>query len=224
MEISEGRQAALRERMVREQLEARGISDRRVLEALRELPRHLFVPPDLAPEAYSDSPLPIGSGQTISQPYMVAWMTELLGLEGREKVLEVGTGSGYQAAVLGRLAREVVSIEKHEGLAVKARELLGALGMDNVRVLVGDGSAGLPGEAPFDAIIVTAGAPSIPRPLEEQLADGGRLVIPVGPSGMQELTLVVREGERLVRREMGGCVFVPLVGRHGWKRGKRYPG
>lgn len=222
MDISEERLTSLRERMVREQIEARGVRDERVLKAMRDLPRHFFVPPDLVREAYQDNPLPIGSGQTISQPYMVAWMTELLALKGGEKVLEIGTGSGYQAAILGRLARKVFSMEKHETLALQARERLGLLGIENVEVLVGDGSAGLPGEAPFDAIIVTAGAPSVPRPLEEQLADGGRLVIPVGPSGMQELTLVTREGERLKRKEEGGCVFVPLVGKHGWKWSNRH--
>ncbi len=214
---TETRLALMRERMVREQLESRGIRDQRLLQVMRELPRHLFIPPDMAREAYHDNPLPIGTGQTISQPYMVALMTELLALRGGEKVLEVGTGSGYQAAILGKMAREVISIEKHGNLAEEARERLRSLGIGNVEVRVGDGSLGLPDEAPFDAIIVTAGAPGIPRPLTEQLADGGRLVIPVGSSGMQTLTLVTREGGEYRTEEKGGCVFVPLVGRHGWK-------
>ena len=214
---TETRLALMRERMVREQLESRGIRDQRLLQVMRELPRHLFIPPDMAREAYHDNPLPIGTGQTISQPYMVALMTELLALRGGEKVLEVGTGSGYQAAILGKMAREVISIEKHGNLAEEARERLRSLGIGNVEVRVGDGSPGLPDEAPFDAIIVTAGAPGIPRPLTEQLADGGRLVIPVGSSGMQTLTLVTREGGEYRTEEKGGCVFVPLVGRHGWK-------
>ena len=222
MEVSEERMASLRERMVVEQIEGRGIRDQRVLEAMRGLPRHLFVPPDLVLEAYQDNPLPIGSGQTISQPYMVALMTELLELRGGEKVLEVGTGSGYQAAILGKLARRVFSMEKHESLALRARERLEALGIGNVEVRVGDGSAGLPAEAPFDAVIVTAGAPSIPQPLTEQLADGGRLVIPVGSSGMQTLILVTRDGDDLRQEDRGGCVFVPLVGKHGWKWSNRH--
>jgi len=212
----------LRLRMVREQIESRGIRDPRVLEAMRSIPRHLFVPPELAWEAYDDNPLPIGEGQTISQPYMVAWMTELLSLRGEERVLEVGTGSGYQAAILGRLAQEVWSVEKQEGLAREAEERLRRLGFDNVRVVVGDGSRGLSEHAPYDAVVVTAGSPSIPQPLLEQLADGGRLVIPVGPSSLQMLNLVVREGDGYRREEKGGCVFVPLVGKYGWKWGRRF--
>ncbi len=212
----------LRYRMVREQIESRGIRDPRVLEAMRSVPRHLFVPEELTWESYDDNPLPIGEGQTISQPYMVAWMTELLRLQGGEKVLEVGTGSGYQAAILARLAREVWSVEKQEGLAEAARERLRRLGFDNVRVVVGDGSRGLPEHAPYDAVIVTAGSPSIPQPLLEQLSEGGRLVIPVGPSSLQTLNLVVREGGEFRREEKGGCVFVPLVGKYGWRWGRRY--
>jgi protein-L-isoaspartate(D-aspartate) O-methyltransferase len=212
----------LRLRMVRQQIEGRGIRDARVLEAMRSIPRHLFVPPESVWEAYDDNPLPIGEGQTISQPYMVAWMTELLGLQGGEKVLEVGTGSGYQAAILGWLAREVWSVERQESLASQARERLALLGLDNVKVVVGDGSRGLPEHAPYDAVVVTAGSPSIPQPLTEQLAEGGRLVIPVGPPSMQTLTLVVREGDGFRREEKGGCVFVPLVGKYGWKWGRRF--
>lgn len=221
MDETEALLASLREKMVREQIVARGVRDARLLEVMRETPRHLFVPPDLVREAYQDNPLPIGAGQTISQPYMVALMTELLVLRGGEKVLEIGTGSGYQAAILGRLARRVFSVEKQESLAPLARERLRSLGIDNVEVIVGDGSAGLPREAPFDAIIVTAGAPDIPQPLLEQLADGGRLVIPVGSSGLQTLILTTREGDDYRQEDKGGCVFVPLLGKHGWKWSNR---
>lgn len=204
--------------MVKEQLAARGISDPRLLKAMGRLPRHLFVPESMRDRAYDDSPLPIGDGQTISQPYMVAWMTELLEVKEEDKILEIGTGSGYQAAILCELAAEVLSIEKYPRLAGKAEERLRRLGYDNLSILVGDGTMGWPEEAPFDGIIVTAGAPSIPEPLPEQLADGGRLVIPVGPSGMQMLTLVRREGGSFTTREEGSCVFVPLVGKFGWRR------
>ncbi len=214
--------SVLRERMVKEQIEARGVRDRRVLEAMLSVPRHLFVPEGLRGSAYHDSPLPIGEGQTISQPYMVALMTELLELRGSEKVLEVGTGSGYQAAILSLLAAEVFTIEKNERLASKAAERLKDLGYENVYVRVGDGTLGLREEAPFDGIIVTAGSPSIPQPLTEQLKVGGRLVIPVGPSGMQMLKLIIRMEDRFVEEEKGGCVFVPLVGKHGWRRGRNF--
>ena len=208
----------LRDSMVAEQLAARGIADQRVLEAMRRVPRHLFVPPERRERAYDDSPLPLGDGQTISQPYMVAWMTELLRLEGHEKVLEVGTGSGYQAAILGLLARQVYSIERIERLAVEARTRLEKLGFKNIEVVVGDGSKGLKKQAPFDAIIVTAGSPGVPQALLEQLTDGGRLVIPVGPSSMQMLTVVTRKGDGFKTNEVGSCVFVPLVGMYGWKQ------
>ena len=214
--------ASEREQMVETQIVRRGVRDVRVLEAMRQVPRHLFVAPEYRYLAYSDGPLPIGSGQTISQPYIVALMSELLQLKGDEKVLEVGTGSGYQAAILGWLAREVWSVERQESLASQARERLALLGLDNVKVVVGDGSRGLPEHAPYDAVVVTAGSPSIPQPLTEQLAEGGRLVIPVGPPSMQTLTLVVREGDGFRREEKGGCVFVPLVGKYGWKWGRRF--
>ena len=209
---------SLRDSMVEEQMASRGISDKRVLEAMRRVPRHLFVPGDRRGKAYDDAPLPLGEGQTISQPYMVAWMTELLGLEGDEKVLEVGTGSGYQAAILGLLARKVYSIERIEWLAEQARRRLDELGFKNIEVVVGDGSKGLKEHAPFDAIMVTAGSPGVPQALLEQLAVGGRLVIPVGPSSMQTLTVVTREDSGLQTREVGSCVFVPLVGMYGWKQ------
>ena len=208
----------LRDSMVQEQMASRGISDKRVLEAMRRVPRHLFVPSDRRGKAYDDAPLPLGEGQTISQPYMVAWMTELLGLEGDEKVLEVGTGSGYQAAILGLLAREVYSIERIEWLAEQARTRLDELGFKIIEVVVGDGSKGLKSQAPFDAIIVTAGSPGVPQALVEQLADGGRLVIPVGPSSMQMLTVITRHGSEYKTDEVGSCVFVPLVGMYGWKQ------
>lgn len=209
----------LRSEMVRMQIADRGVRDPRVLEAMLRVPRHLFVPEDLRYRAYDDSPLPIGEGQTISQPYMVAWMTELLKVEEDDKVLEIGTGSGYQAAILCELAEEVLSIEKNANLAREAGERLRSLGYKNVRVRVGDGTLGWPEEAPFDGIIVTAGAPSIPQPLLEQLADGGRLVIPVGSTGMQMLTLVRRKGNRFETSEEGSCIFVPLVGKYGWRSG-----
>jgi len=208
----------LRKKMVEHQITARGVSDQRVLEAMLRVPRHLFIPESMQDRAYDDSPLPIGDGQTISQPYMVAWMTELLAVGEEDKVLEIGTGSGYQAAILCELAKEVFSVEKYASLARKAEGRLRSLGYENITIRVGDGTLGWPEEAPFDGIMVTAGAPSIPQPLTEQLADGGKLVIPVGPSGMQMLTVVQREGKELRTREEGTCVFVPLVGKFGWKR------
>ncbi len=208
--------------MVRWQLASRGIKDPAVLEAMGSVPRHLFVPPEYVNEAYADAPLPIGGSQTISQPYMVAWMTELLALTGSEKVLEVGTGSGYQAAILSLLAGRVISMERSGELAAEARERLARLGYSNVEVIEGDGSQGYPEQAPYDDIIVTAGAPEIPQPLLDQLADGGRLVIPVGPSSMQMLVLARRESDRIIKQDMGSCAFVPLVGRFGWtERGRR---
>ncbi len=208
---------AERARMVREQLEAREVSDERVLEAMRRVPRHLFVPEHIREHAYEDRPQPIGEAQTISQPLMVGLMTELLRLTGSERVLEIGTGSGYQAAVLAELAAEVVSVERKDCLAARARELLQWLGYTNVRIEVGDGTEGWPELAPYDRIVVTAGAPMMPKPLTEQLAAGGRIVAPVGTRLIQ--TLIVgwktAEGE-LVTMNHGECVFVPLIGRHGW--------
>jgi protein-L-isoaspartate(D-aspartate) O-methyltransferase len=209
--------AALRERMVDEQLVTRGLRDQRVLQAMRDVPRHLFVPAAFRDEAYADRPLPIGEGQTISQPYMVAAMTAALAPDPAARVLEVGTGSGYQAAVLSRLTRLVVTIERHATLAERARTALAEAGVTNVRVIVGDGSQGLPDEAPFDGILVTAGAPEIPQVLLQQLEDGGRLVVPVGPSHYQTLTIVTRHGGEFQTSHGEGCVFVPLVGRYGWQ-------
>lgn len=211
--------AALRDIMVMEQLEARGIRDVAVLEAMREVPREEFVPPDLADLAYDDGPLPIEEGQTISQPYMVAYMTEALELTREDKVLEIGTGSGYAAAVLSRIVSKVYTVERFGSLAHVARQRLKSLGYDNVEVIVGDGSLGLPQHAPFDAIVVTAGAPGIPKTLREQLAVGGRLVIPVGNIPyLQILVRVRRVGEEDYRHEnLMGCQFVPLIGEAGWK-------
>jgi protein-L-isoaspartate(D-aspartate) O-methyltransferase len=207
---------AQRDRMIVEQLESRHAFGPRVLAALRETPRHVFVPREWRHEAYEDRPLPIGEGQTISQPYMVAVMTEALAVEPSHRVLEIGTGSGYQAAILCRLAREVVSIERHARLSAAAAEALAASGCSNVRLIVGDGTLGEPRSAPFDRILVTAGAPAVPYTLQQQLADGGRLVIPVGPPSMQYLTIIERQGDGFTERRGDACVFVPLVGTHGW--------
>lgn len=208
----------LREEMVRTQIAERGVRNPRVLEAMRRVPRHLFVPQDLRHRAYEDTPLPIGEGQTISQPYMVAWMTELLDVGEEDRVLEVGTGSGYQAAILCELVKEVYTIEKNLLLAREAEERLRSLGYANVCVRVGDGTLGWPEKAPFDGIMVTAGAPSVPQPLLEQLAEGGRLVIPVGSATLQMLTVVRKEDGGLRTTEEGSCIFVPLVGKYGWRR------
>lgn len=206
-----------RDRMVREHLRERGIRDPRVLDVMATIPRHVFVNPEHRGFAYADGPLPIGCGQTISQPYMVALMTELLELKGPEKVLEVGTGSGYQAAILAALAREVYTIERHGSLAHLAGRILRDLGFENVKVIVGDGSEGLPGQAPFDAIIVTAGAPEVPPALLAQLADHGRLVVPVGGRGEQYLERWERRGpDDYISESILPVAFVPLVGRQGW--------
>jgi len=203
-------------KMVEVQIKARGIKDRLVLEALKRVPRHVFVPPEHADLAYADRPLPIGFGQTISQPFMVAIMSETMKLEGHEKVLEVGTGSGYQAAILAEIVDHVVSLERVPELADAAAERLRRLGYANVEIHLGDGSEGYAPGAPFDAIVVTAGAPEIPVVLVDQLAEGGRLVIPVGNSFQQTLTrITVKDGKRETER-LEGCVFVPLIGKYGW--------
>jgi len=202
--------AAPRQQMVREQLAARGIHDRRVLEAMGRVPRHELVPPELRDSAYEDRPLPIGHGQTISQPFVVAFMTQMLELDGSERVLEIGTGSGYQAAVLSELAREVYSIEIVEALADHARADLERLGYP-VHVRAGDGYRGWPEAAPFDAVILTAAPPEVPQPLIDQLALGGRLVAPVG-RWSQELVLILKDEEGVHRRELIGVRFVPMVG------------
>jgi protein-L-isoaspartate(D-aspartate) O-methyltransferase len=206
-----------REHMVKSQLAGRGIKDRRVLEAMRQVPRHLFIPEGMRNLAYCDGPLPIGHGQTISQPYIVALMTELLKLEGQERVLEVGTGSGYQAAILSRLASQVYSVERHAALAQQAEKLLSQLGYANIVVRVGNGTLGWPEHSPYEAIIVTAAAPDVPRPLTDQLADGGRLVAPVGSQWSQVLVKVRRQGDLLIRERRTAVAFVPLVGKYGWE-------
>jgi len=206
--------------MVDAQIRSRGIRDERVLRAMEKIPRHLFVDEGLIDQAYNDSPLPIGEKQTISQPYIVALMTEALELAGREKVLELGTGSGYQAAILAELADRVFTIERIASLAQKARRLLEALNYYNVVIRVGDGTYGWREESPFDAILVAAGSPSIPRTLVEQLAVGGRLVIPVGGRYTQNLIKLTRLSENpddVKREDLGGCRFVSLIGEHGWK-------
>jgi protein-L-isoaspartate(D-aspartate) O-methyltransferase len=212
---------AARSEMVERQLRARDIRSPLVLDAMAAVPRHLFVPPEHAAEAYSDSPLAIGEGQTISQPYMVAAMAEALSLDGHEKILEIGAGSGYQAAVLSLLAREVVAVESQIVLAAGARDRLARLGYQNVRIEIGDGSMGWPADSPYDAILVTAGAPAIPPPLIDQLAEGGRLVIPVGEARQQDLVRVLRRDGRTTRESLFACRFVPLLGRYGWPAGAR---
>jgi protein-L-isoaspartate(D-aspartate) O-methyltransferase len=211
------RQARERERMVAEQLVPRGIKDPRVLEAMRKVPRHLFVDEALRDKAYGDHPLPIGEGQTISQPFMVGRMTELLRLTGTEKVLEVGTGSGYQAAVLAQLAARVCAIERLAKLAARARETLERLGITNVWVRTANGTFGWPDEAPFDRILVAAGGPSVPPPLLEQLAEGGRMVMPVGQADYQRLHVIDKIGGQARVTEDSECVFVKLIGKFAWE-------
>lgn len=206
----------LRAKMVREQLMARHIDDERVLEAMYAVSRHLFVHPDFQKSAYDDRPLPIGNDQTISQPFMVALMTQLLELSGGEKVLDIGTGSGYQAAVLAEIASVVYSIERHENLARQAQHRLRQLGYDNVEVLVGDGTQGLPSKAPFDGILVAATGPIIPGPLRTQMADGARMVLPVGEGEDQNLMRVWRDGNRWEVEKILKVRFVPLLGRFGF--------
>jgi protein-L-isoaspartate(D-aspartate) O-methyltransferase len=214
---SEGRYVRERERMVDEHLVGRGVTAPGVLAAMRRVPRHRFVQEALRARAYGDHPLPIGEEQTISQPFIVGFMTSLLELTGREKVLEVGTGSGYQTAILAELARRVCSIERLPRLAERARTVLESLGYDNVWVRVGNGALGWPDEAPFDRIIVTAGGPSIPPPLVQQLADGGRMVLPIGRPDNQVLTVVDNVGGDIRQRTHGECKFVPLVGKYAWE-------
>jgi protein-L-isoaspartate(D-aspartate) O-methyltransferase len=209
--------AEQRRNMVEAQLRKRGIKDERVLQAMSILPRHEFVPPQLRQVAYSDEPLGIGGGQTISQPYIVASMTAALRLTGSEKVLEIGTGSGYQAALLSLLAREVYTMEARPDLAHAASERLHLQGCHNVHVHSGDGTLGLKELAPFDAILVAAAAPALPEPLLEQLLDGGRMIVPIGPGEHQHLVLVTRRGKDFLPERRESCRFVPLVGRYGWK-------
>lgn len=213
-----------RELFIENYIRRAGISDERVIQAFRDVPRHEFVLPHLVDDAYRDLPLPIGRGQVITQPSLVATMTQALMLSGDEKVLEIGTGSGFQAAILARLSREVFTVERIGPLAHRAMETLKRLGCDNVRVLIGDGSLGLPPEAPFDAIMVTAGAPDLPKPLAEQLRKGGRLVIPVGTDLTTQILrrYVKRDGE-VEGEDIEWVHFVPLIGRHGWPENPGHP-
>jgi protein-L-isoaspartate(D-aspartate) O-methyltransferase len=206
-----------RKRMVKEQIEARGVSDERVLQTIQTVPRHLFMPPDVRQWAYSDAPLAIGHGQTISQPYIVALMTELLQLVGDECVLDIGTGSGYQAAILAGLVREVHSVEVIPELAERATKALARLGYSNVHVHLGDGSCGWPKSAPYAGIVVGAAAPVVPVPLLEQLDEGGRLVLPVGSSGFQQLEVWTCQDQKYAHEINLPVSFVPLRGEHGWK-------
>jgi protein-L-isoaspartate(D-aspartate) O-methyltransferase len=207
----------LRAYMVRTQLIPRGIKDERVLDAMRKVPRHLFVDESMQYRAYDDMALSIGEGQTISQPYMVAIMTELLELKGNEKVLEIGTGSGYQAAILAELAEEVYSVERLTPLASRAEEILHAIGYQNVHVKVDDGTLGWVEEAPFDRIIITAGAPKVPDPLTGQLSEDGILLAPVGDRFSQQLVKMIKRKGTISEEFHTLCVFVPLIGKHGWE-------
>jgi protein-L-isoaspartate(D-aspartate) O-methyltransferase len=215
--MSEDGFAHARRRMVERQLRSRGICDERVLSAMDEVPRHLFMPESRRDVAYADRAVSIGEGQTISQPYMVALMTEMLRLLPEDRVLEIGTGSGYQTAILAKLAREVISIERHAALAERALAVLRSLGYANVTLVVGDGTQGHAGRAPYDAILVTAGGPQVPPSLEAQLAVGGRLVCPVGPREVQELVRIVRTPHGFERETGIQCSFVPLIGEEGWE-------
>jgi protein-L-isoaspartate(D-aspartate) O-methyltransferase len=211
-----GAYADLRERMVERQLRRRGIEDERVLAAMAAVPREAFVPAARRHRAYADSALPIGEGQTISQPWIVAAICQALQLRGSERVLEIGTGSGYSAAVLARLAAEVLSVERHQSLADPARKTLGRLGVANVEVILGDGSRGLAERAPFEAIAVHAAAPAPPPALLRQLAEGGRLVVPIATGEVEMLTVLRRRGEEVEVEEIGPCRFVPLIGEEGY--------
>ncbi len=210
------RRAWERRRMVEDQIAFRGVRDPRVLEALQAIPRHRFIPGESQPNAYEDRPVGIGCGQTISQPYMVAVMTEWLAVNPEDRILEIGTGSGYQTAVLARLAREVVTVERHAALSETAKTLLEGMGFDNIVFVVGDGTLGWSAGAPYDGILITAGAPRVPQVMLDQLAGGGRLVAPVGGREEQRLVRMTRRGDRF-EEEMGiGCRFVPLLGTEGW--------
>ena len=209
--------AAQLEEMIEKQLRRRGVHDAAVLAAMAEVPRHEFVSEDVGAHAYDDLPLPIGSGQTISQPYIVAAMTAALHLRPGDRVLEIGTGCGYHAAVLSRLAKEVFTIERRPELASSASATLARLGYSNAHVHCGDGTLGLPELAPFDAILVAAAAPAVPKPLLAQLAEGGRIILPVGDTQHQELQLIEKRGDAFPMKMLEGCRFVPLLGYHGWQ-------
>jgi len=213
--------AELRDRMVSRQIEARGISDAAILQAFREVPREAFVAPDYARDAYDDHPLPIEAGQTISQPYIVALMVAAAEIGEGDRVLEVGAGSGYAAAIMSRIAREVIGIERQHDLVIVARQRLHALGYDNVRIVEGDGTRGCPGEAPFDAILAAASGSHVPPSLIAQLAPGGRLVMPIGgPGWVQKLVKVTKQEDGVLRQsDLGEVRFVPLIGEEGWRDG-----
>jgi len=206
----------LRRRMVENQIRRRGVRDERVLAAMEEIPRHLFVPPSMRHKAYDDGPQPIGEGQTISQPFIVAEMTAALRLTGAEKVLEIGTGSGYQTAILAKLARRVVTVERIASLASEAARRLGELGYANVDFVTGDGTLGCPEHAPFDRILSAAASPTVPSPWLEQLTEGGIVVLPVGGRFSQDLMRVTKRGGEQQIEFLGACIFVPLIGRHGF--------
>ena len=209
----------LRKEMVGQQLIPRGIKDPHVIDAFLKVARHKFIPEKLRGSAYADFPVPIGEGQTISQPYIVALMTECLGLSGKEKVLEIGTGSGYQAAILAELAGQVYSIERFPSLAKTAESVLQELGYSNIIIKVGDGTLGWEEEAPFSRIIITAATPEVPSPLIEQLQDSGKMVLPLGESFSQVLTIIEKRGSELKKESVCGCVFVPLIGKYGYRNG-----
>ena len=208
--------AGQRRKMVEEQLVERGINDLRLLEVVSRVPRHLFVQESLQHRAYGDTPLPIGENQTISQPYIVGAMTEALHLKGEERVLEIGTGSGYQTAIIAELCRQVFTIERLNNLSRKAQNVLESLNYMNIVFKMFDGTYGWPDQAPFDAILITASAPEIPGSLVKQLGDGGRLVAPIGEADKQKLVVLTKNGDRVSRRDLGDCKFVPLIGKYGW--------
>ena len=205
-----------RKKMAEEQLVARGINDKKVLDAFIKVPRHKFIPQGRISEAYGDYPVSIGEGQTISQPYMAALMTQCLKLKKTDKVLEIGTGSGYQAAILAELAFEIYTVERFSSLSKRAQKILKDLGYSNIKLKVSDGTLGWAEFAPYDGIIVTSGAPQAPQPLKEQLKEGGRLVIPIGGSFSQTLTVIKRDKDKFTEGQICGCAFVPLVGKYGW--------
>ena len=217
-ESSKDQYATQREDMVRYQIKARGVKDKKVLDAMLKVERHLFVLPEYTSQAYEDHPLPVGEGQTISQPYIVALMTEVLGPDSTKKVLEIGTGSGYQAAVLAEICDSVYTIEIFESLGTKAKNLLKVLGYDNVKVKIGDGYKGWKEHSPFDAIIVTCAPTHIPQPLKDQLTEGGKMIIPVGESYAQELVLLEKKNGRIVQKDIIAVRFVPMIN----EKGKKY--
>ena len=206
----------LRRRMIEEQIRRRGVRDERLLAAMEEIPRHLFIPTELRHRAYADEPVSIGEGQTVSQPFIVAEMTASLKLTGTEKVLEIGTGSGYQTAILSKLSRRVITVERIPSLASKAMRLLGELGRENIDFFVDDGTLGWPPLAPYDRVLATAASPSIPRPWIEQLAEGGILVLPAGGRLSQELLRTTKHKGEAVTDYLGSCIFVPMIGRYGF--------